>query len=188
MNPPRISYVRSLVSVLGLVVVIGTLALFLLQNLKVSELAYLVLGLIGTVAFGAFSVYFAAAGRKFQKTPRVFISYERADASLAQAVRDRLHATGVEVWFDRDQLRPGDNWRSAIERAISDADTLILLASGDVGDRIHSELQAALRHGVRVVPVITRGNLLPEELRDLHAIDLRDLDPQKVAEEVVASL
>jgi hypothetical protein len=49
---------------------------------------------------------------------QVFISYVRQDAQPVDALREVLEAAGIEVWLDRDQLGPGDDWKLQIRRAI----------------------------------------------------------------------
>jgi TolB-like protein/Flp pilus assembly protein TadD len=40
----------------------------------------------------------------------VFLSYASEDAEAAQHIADALRAAGVQVWFDRSELRGGDAW------------------------------------------------------------------------------
>jgi len=40
----------------------------------------------------------------------VFLSYASDDADAAARIRDALQAAGVEVWFDKNELRGGDAW------------------------------------------------------------------------------
>jgi hypothetical protein len=51
---------------------------------------------------------------------QVFISYVHEDAESVDALREILEAAGIEVWLDRDQLGPGDDWKLQIRRAIQD--------------------------------------------------------------------
>jgi hypothetical protein len=48
----------------------------------------------------------------------VFLSYASQDAEAAQRLCDALRAVGVEVWFDRSELRGGDAWDASIRRQI----------------------------------------------------------------------
>ncbi len=54
----------------------------------------------------------AAAG------PAVFLSYASEDAAAAQRLCDALRAAGIEIWFDKSELRGGDAWDTAIRRQI----------------------------------------------------------------------
>jgi Tol biopolymer transport system component len=48
----------------------------------------------------------------------VFLSYASEDADAAQRICDALRATGIEVWFDRSELKGGDAWDAAIRTQI----------------------------------------------------------------------
>lgn len=49
-----------------------------------------------------------------------FISYVREDADRVGELQELLQAAGVQVWRDTADLLPGEDWRRAIRRAISD--------------------------------------------------------------------
>lgn len=44
----------------------------------------------------------------------VFISYSRQDQAAAACLADTLARAGIEVWFDRNELKPGDAWAQSI--------------------------------------------------------------------------
>ncbi len=50
----------------------------------------------------------------------VFISYVRDNSALVLKLRDVLQAHRVEVWLDRDRIKPGEWWEEAIRKAISE--------------------------------------------------------------------
>ena len=50
----------------------------------------------------------------------VFLSYAHEDADAARRLADALRAFGVEVWFDRSELRGGDVWDQQIRRQIKE--------------------------------------------------------------------
>ncbi len=50
--------------------------------------------------------------------PAVFLSYASEDAAAAQRLCDVLRAAGIEIWFDKSELRGGDAWDAAIRRQI----------------------------------------------------------------------
>jgi TolB-like protein len=54
--------------------------------------------------------------------PSVFISYASEDRAAARALRDALLATGLEVWYDENELAGGDAWDQKIRRQIRDCD------------------------------------------------------------------
>jgi WD40 repeat protein len=70
--------------------------------------------------------------------PFVFLSHSGADAESARELKRRLlasdeaKASGLKVWFDKDDLRPGEQWQSQIEQAINDA-TAFVVYVGSLG-------------------------------------------------------
>jgi TolB-like protein/tetratricopeptide (TPR) repeat protein len=48
----------------------------------------------------------------------VFLSYASQDAEAAQQLCNALRAAGIEVWFDKSELRGGDAWDASIRRQI----------------------------------------------------------------------
>ncbi len=63
-------------------------------------------------------------------SPQVFLSYAREDESAAKRLCNDLRTGGRTVWFDRDSLRGGERWRSAIDKAIRESDFFVALLSG----------------------------------------------------------
>jgi TolB-like protein/Tfp pilus assembly protein PilF len=50
----------------------------------------------------------------------VFLSYASQDKEVAQRICDALRAAGVEVWFDKSELRGGDAWDALIRKRIKE--------------------------------------------------------------------
>jgi TolB-like protein/Tfp pilus assembly protein PilF len=53
-------------------------------------------------------------------TGAVFLSYASEDAVAAQRIAVALREVGIEVWFDKSELRGGDAWDRKIRRQIRD--------------------------------------------------------------------
>jgi len=53
-----------------------------------------------------------------QQPKAVFLSYASQDAEAARRMAEVLRAAGVEVWFDLDELRGGDEWDRKIRQQI----------------------------------------------------------------------
>jgi tetratricopeptide (TPR) repeat protein len=51
--------------------------------------------------------------------PIVFLCYAKEDIARARPVYEGLKTRGLRVWFDDVDLRPGDEWRPAITKAIA---------------------------------------------------------------------
>src|ERR1700689_931330 len=59
----------------------------------------------------------------------VFLSYASQDAEAAQHLCDALRAAGVDVWFDRSELRGGDAWDRHIRERIRDCRLFVAVIS-----------------------------------------------------------
>ena len=110
-------------------------------------------------------------------TPAVFISYRRADT---EQIAERLHADLVNrygeerVFFDRQDIQRGDEWRRTLQDQLHRADLVFALIGprwqpewqkrrerGE-DDVLHFELTEALAQGKRVIPVLVGGATLPQ--------------------------
>jgi len=59
----------------------------------------------------------------------VFLSYASQDAEAAQQLCNALRAAGIEVWFDRSELRGGDAWDRQIHEQIRDCRLFVAIIS-----------------------------------------------------------
>jgi TolB-like protein/Flp pilus assembly protein TadD len=65
----------------------------------------------------------------------VFLSYASQDSEAARRLCDALQAVGVEVWFDRSELRGGDAWDQKIRRQIKDCALFMPVISANTQSR-----------------------------------------------------
>jgi len=110
---------------------------------------------------------------------RIFISYRRQDtAGHTGWLRDRLAARfgDDQVFMDVATLEPGSDFPEAIRAELAVCDVLVAVigpgwatatdAQGrrrldDSHDFVRVEVETALRRGVRVIPVLTEGAVMP---------------------------
>ena len=59
--------------------------------------------------------------------PDVFVSYNSKDVDAARAVVAKLKEKGLDVWFDKKELKPGDSVTDRLETAIRDSKTFVAL-------------------------------------------------------------
>ena len=59
---------------------------------------------------------------------RVFLSYSRGDAASAQKLAAAVTGAGHEVWWDR-QIHGGSRFATEIDRALKDAEAIVVLWS-----------------------------------------------------------
>lgn len=121
----------------------------------------------------------------------IFISYRREDTQgeAGHLLADlRRHFGDERVFFDVATIRPGEDFRKAVEKAVGSCAVLLVVigkkwltaadASGrrrldDPRDFVRFETAVALRRDVRVIPVLVQGAAMPNE-QDLPD-DLTDL-------------
>jgi formylglycine-generating enzyme required for sulfatase activity len=93
----------------------------------------------------------------------VFLSYASQDREAADAIRLALAADGHDVFFDREDLPPGDEFDERIRSAIQSSDLMVFLLTPDAvdaGSYTLSELEIARKTwkypGRRILPVMLR--------------------------------
>jgi TolB-like protein/Tfp pilus assembly protein PilF len=70
-------------------------------------------------------------------TPRgaVFLSYASEDAEAAGRIATALRSAGIEVWFDKSELRGGDAWARQIRQQIRECRLFVPLISAQTDAR-----------------------------------------------------
>jgi TIR domain len=121
---------------------------------------------------------------KLLKKPplKVFLCHSHHDRTAARALWSRLQRDGVNVWLDRENLKPGENWEHEIGKAILKSDAVIACLSKEFNKQEgfrHVELKIALKKaelipedGVFIIPVRLEKCAMPESLRHLQRVDL----------------
>jgi TolB-like protein/Tfp pilus assembly protein PilF len=66
----------------------------------------------------------------------VFLSYASEDSAAAASIADALKAAGIEVWFDKSELRGGDAWDQSIRRKIRECRLFIPIISANTQARL----------------------------------------------------
>lgn len=86
--------------------------------------------------------------------PEIFVSYNRQDQERARLFAEGLQAEGFDVWWDVT-LRTGEAWDAVTEKALNDAEAvLVLWSQRSVNSRwVRSEAAVAQRNGA-LVPVM----------------------------------
>jgi hypothetical protein len=68
-----------------------------------------------------------AVSNRSKVTGHVFISYVHEDSRRVDELQRMLEAAGIQVWRDKADLWPGQDWRAEIRRAITD-NALVFIA------------------------------------------------------------
>ncbi len=125
---------------------------------------------------------------------QIFLSYASQDREAARAIERGLSEQGHKVFFDRDDLPPGEEYHAHIRRAIEAANLLIFLVSPDAvdaGSYTLSEVDIAekawKRASGRLLPVVLRPTpkaTLPLFVRSVTLLDTPGNVVAAVIEEV----
>jgi hypothetical protein len=105
------------------------------MHVRTDALIYELYGLIGEI------------GIVESEKIKVFISYAREDFEAAHRLYHDLRAAGLDPWLDKESIRPGEDWRLAIQRGVKESRFfLALLSSTSVAKRgtVQKEFKLAL--------------------------------------------
>ena len=119
-----------------------------------------------------------------RESQNIFISYRlQFDSGIAGRIYDSLShkLRSASVFMDVDRLHPGDDFAAALERSLAECRVLLVVigpewleATSAVGSRrlldaddfVRKEIRAGLlQRGIRVIPVLVNGALMPERSR-----------------------
>ena len=122
---------------------------------------------------------------------RIFLSYASQDRAVAQSIELALREAGHDVFFDRDDLPPGEEFHNRIRSAIEKSDLMVFLLSPDAvdaGSYTLTELEIAeqiFKHASgRLLPVILRKTpreSTPPVLRSVTYLETAGNIPASVA-------
>ena len=138
---------------------------------------------------------------------KVFISYRRDDAAgFSNSIHDRLveHLPKDQVFMDVLGIEPGADFVERLESTVDTCDVMLALIgkrwAGEDGvgraridnpqDWVRVEIAAAIRRGVRVIPVLLDGasmpavESLPEDLRPLVRMNASDVRTSRLNADV----
>src|SRR5215469_10612777 len=113
----------------------------------------------------------------------VFLSYASEDAAAAERIASALRSAGIEVWFDKSELRGGDAWDRQIREQIHNCRLFIPVISANSERRdegyfrrewsLAADRTRDMAHKrAFLVPVVIdgtpeRGALVPEKFHEL---------------------
>ncbi|HCZ17404.1 MAG: ribonucleotide-diphosphate reductase subunit alpha [Candidatus Accumulibacter phosphatis] len=110
----------------------------------------------------------------------IYLSYARADQSLARELARRLADAGLRVFLDIASVRAGDNWHQKVE----EARCVVILWSSAArkSDHVKAEAAWAVERSKYFPAVLDDFASLPPEFAQYYCADLRGWPRQKEAE------
>lgn len=124
------------------------------------------------------------------KPQTIFLCYASEDREKVRAVYEQLQKNGFNPWMDKEDLLPGENWRSEIPRVIRESDfILIFFSKTSVGKRgyVQTEFNLALDvlteipdGHIFVIPVRLDDCEIPSRFEAIHHCDLFEKPREKI--------
>jgi hypothetical protein len=124
-------------------------------------------------------------------TPKIFISYSHSDQEWARQLAEALAKSGLDVWFDEFNIKPGQPLAEALEKGLRESDAVILLINSENVNRpnLLFEIGAAVGMNKPMIPVVSRDlevHRLPALIQRIRFL-LRK-SPEETARELVTAV
>jgi hypothetical protein len=90
---------------------------------------------------------------------KVFISYSQKDEALASKVVAILEEAGLDAWYDKREITPGENWAEKIAQGLRESDAMVVLLTPGALESgpVRLDIDYALMeksYNKRLIPVI----------------------------------
>ena len=117
---------------------------------------------------------------------KVFLCHASEDKPDVRKVHQRLVKDGIDVWLDEEDLLPGQDWDFKIQKAVREADAIIIFFSKNAISKrgyIQREVRIALAIAeeqpegeIYLIPARLEKCDMPFRLKHLHYVDLFEKD------------
>ena len=120
----------------------------------------------------------------------VFLCHATDDKSLVRKLYERLKDDGIDVWFDDENLLPGQNWDIEIQKAVRQSDVVIICLSKKSVTKegyVQKEIKIALdiadekpEGTIYLIPTRLEECKVPHRINRWQWIDLFSADSRKL--------
>jgi hypothetical protein len=102
-----------------------------------------------------------------------FLSYARADQTIALRFANDLIAAGIPVWVDQYDIHPSQHWDRAVETAVRGCAGLIVMLSprSAASPNVADEVSVALDDGKTIIPILVETCKPPLRMARMQFID-----------------
>ena len=105
----------------------------------------------------------------------IFLSYARDDAVAARRLAEALRSSGLEVWFDENELRGGDAWDGKIRRQIDECTLFVPVISQRTNARAKGYFRLEWKLAVDQTQLLAAGvpfiaPIAIDDVREAHAV------------------
>lgn len=107
---------------------------------------------------------------------KYFISYSRTDSEFAQDLANNLTQSGVKIWLDTQDIKPGRVWDDALEDALrSSAGLIVVLTPASINSPfVKKEIVFAQNNNKEIYPILAESCELPLLLADQQYADFTE--------------
>jgi hypothetical protein len=131
---------------------------------------------------------------------KVFISYGSKDEALATKLVESLESAGLDAWYKKREVLPGDNWAEKIASGLKESNAMVVLVTPDAleSDALQSSISYALGEKAfskRLIPVIVGDSAdfpkdrIPWIFKQLHTVNLsKDGENEEQFKEIAQAL
>ena len=123
------------------------------------------------------------------KTELIFVSYSSKDRPFAIKLTEELEKLGANIWIDQLGIGLGENWDGAIEKALDDSNSFLLLISPTSVEspNVQDEVSIAIEENKKMIPVLIKPCELPMRWKRRQYADLTS-DSEQALKEVLNAL
>lgn len=131
---------------------------------------------------------------------KVFISYSSKDELLATKLVEALEVAGLDAWYKKREVMPGDNWAEKIASGLKESNAMVVLVTPDAleSEAVQSSISYALGEKAfskRLIPVIVGDSAdfpkdrIPWIFKRLHTVNLsKDGENEEQFKEIAQAL
>jgi len=116
----------------------------------------------------------------------IFVSYSSKDRPFVIGLVKELKKLGADTWFDQMDIKLGQNWDDAIEEALENSNTFLLIISPTaVASRnVKDEVSIAINTDKKMVPILIKQCDLPMRWERIQYADVTT-NPDKAISDVL---
>jgi hypothetical protein len=112
-----------------------------------------------------------------ESNKKVYISYSQKDSLFVEVLTSRLAESGINIWYDKSEINPGENWQERINEGIKNAKVLLFIISKDSIKSVWTAYEAKkfISQGRKVIPLIKDDvEEIPAFISQIQYIDFRN--------------
>ena len=96
----------------------------------------------------------------------VFISYSSKNKNVADAIVSDFEQNGIRCWYAPRDIRPGEEWVTAITKALEVSKALVLIYTDESNNsrQVMNEIAVAFNAGITIVPFKLSNEQMSREL------------------------